>query len=189
MERFDISGSWRIAAAGAILGAALGWPGARGGVPSPPAGTERVVVASVTDGDTLLLDDGRRVRILGIDAPETVHPGLSGPQAFGRQASRRLTQLVQARVIGLERDRSEVDAYGRLLRHVWLGQDLVAAILLREGLAWPLGIPPDLGHAEDLAAAGATARAAGLGIWGIARPTPLAVFRRPPALGVPGLRP
>lgn len=152
----------------------------------PPAGTETVLVLEAVDGDTLRLADGRRVRILGMDTPETHHPGMTGPQPGGPEAAARLKGLVEGRRVGLERDRSDRDAYGRLLRHVWLGGDLVAARLLAEGLAWPLSIPPDQGHRARLAAAAAAARGARRGLWGQARPTALAVFGPPPATGPNG---
>lgn len=145
----------------------------------PRAGAEAARVAEAVDGDTLLLADGRRVRILGLDAPETLHPGMAGPQPLGPEAAARLKALVEGRTVGLERDHSESDHYGRLLRHVWSGDDLVAARLLSEGLAWPLSIPPDRGHQAELAAAVTRARAARRGLWGLTRPTALAVFGHP----------
>jgi endonuclease YncB( thermonuclease family) len=57
-----------------------------------------------------------------------------------------------------------------------LGRRLVAELLVREGLGRADIIPPDHGHAEALRAAEAEARAARRGVWGLPRPTPLAVF-------------
>ncbi len=172
-----------------VLALGLGWrrlaAAHRGGAAAeaPPPGTEVVLVREAVDGDTLRLADGRRVRILGLDTPETHHPGMAGPQPGGPEAAARLKGLVEGRQVGLEWDASDRDHYGRLLRHVWLGPELVAARLLAEGLAWPLTIPPDQGHQAELAAAAASARAAGRGLWGRARPTALAVFGRPAAVG------
>jgi endonuclease YncB( thermonuclease family) len=175
-----------LTAASLVLVLGLGWrrstSDARVDHPGPPPdGTESVLVLEALDGDTLRLADGRRVRILGLDTPETHHPGMTGPQPGGAEAAARLKGLVEGRRVGLERDRSDHDAYGRLLRHVWLGKELVAARLLAEGLAWPLSIPPDMGHQDRLAGAANAARAARRGLWGQARPTSLAVFGHPAA--------
>lgn len=175
---------WASALLAFLLTTAAGWALLRGPAGAAPAsgaappGAERARVAQVTDGDTLLLADGRRVRLLGLDAPETVHPGLRGPQPFGAQAAARLAELAAGREVFLEVDHTERDGYGRLLRHVWLDGELLAARLLEEGLAWPLSIPPDQTRQEQLAAAAARAQAARRGLWGQGRPTPLAPFRQ-----------
>jgi micrococcal nuclease len=157
------------AGAGAWLAAAAG-----------PAGAEHARVARVVDGDTLDLADGRTVRVLGIDTPETHNPGLTGPQPLGPEATARLEQLVAGRTVALEPDTTDRDHYGRLLRHVWRGRVLVAEVLAREGLGRAYVIPPDTRHADRIRAAEAAARAAGRGLWGLPRPTPLAIFRSTP---------
>jgi len=141
-----------------------------------PDAAERARVAQVIDGDTLRLSDGRSVRLLGIDAPETVNPNLGAEQPFGRDASARLAQLVEGQDVALERDTTDRDHYGRLLRHVWVGGRLVSETLAREGLAWSYAVPPDLRHRERIRAAEAAARQAERGLWGIERPTSLPVF-------------
>jgi endonuclease YncB( thermonuclease family) len=157
-------------------------PSARAGVgawlaaSAGPAGTERAWVARAVDGDTLDLVDGRTVRVLGIDTPETHNPALAGPQPLGPEATARLAALVAGRAVALEPDTTDRDHYGRLLRHVWRGRTLVAEVLAREGLARAYVIPPDSRHAARLRAAEAAARAARRGIWGLPRPTPLPIF-------------
>lgn len=145
----------------------------------PPAGTPSARVARAVDGDTLVLVDGTVVRILGIDAPETRHPDMDGPQPLGDAAARRLEELVGGRDVVLEADTTPTDHFGRSLRHVWLGRQLVAEALLREGLGHALVIPPNARHADRLRGAEDAARAAGRGVWGLARPTPLAIFGEP----------
>lgn len=130
------------------------------------------------DGDTLRLEDGRVVRVLGIDAPETRHPDMRGPQPLGVEAAARLALLVEGRAVALERDAQDADHYGRLLRHVWVGEELVAERLLAEGLARSLILPPSQGHAARLRAAESAAREGRRGLWGLARPTPLPIFER-----------
>jgi len=90
--------------------------------PAPPlrANRERAKVIKVVDGDTIKLEDGRAVRYIGIDTPETVHP--SKPvQCYGKEASDKNRELVEGKEIELEKDVSEVDKYGRLLRYIWIG--------------------------------------------------------------------
>ncbi|MCB0216035.1 MAG: thermonuclease family protein [Caldilineae bacterium] len=169
-------------AAALVLGAGGGARVALSRMPEgPPADAERARVREVIDGDTLVLDGGEHLRILGVDTPETRHPELDGPQALGPEASARLKHLVEGREVRLEREAQDRDHYGRLLRHVWLGRRLIAEQLLEEGLAWRLVLPPNTGHAERLARAEARARAAGRGLWGLPRPTPLPIFGRPGA--------
>lgn len=176
-----------VAAAAAALGSwALGAKvvGVQGPAATPWArGSERAIVARVVDGDTIELADGRTVRLLGLDAPETVSPALGAAQPLGAEASTRLARMLTGREVVLERDRTEADHYGRLLRHVWLGRTLVAEALVAEGLAWSNAVPPDDRHRPRIRDAEERARAEGVGLWGLLRPTPLAVFGptgRPP---------
>ncbi len=142
----------------------------------PPC-TERLGVERVIDGDTLVLEDGRKVRLLAVDAPETVNPQLSAVQPLGAAATARLTELVAGRTVALERDVSNTDHYGRLLRHVWLGRRLVSEILVREGLARAGSVPPDMRHADRLRAAETEGPPAPRGGWGRAPAPPLPALR------------
>jgi len=149
-----------------------------GGSGAPP-GSERSRVVHVVDGDTLVVEDGRTIRLLGIDTPETHNPNLRGPQALGEAATTRLAAMVEGKTVELESDETNTDHYGRALRHVWLGRTLVAETLAREGLGHALVIPPNTRHAERIRAAEAAAKAAGRGLWGLPRPTPLPIFATP----------
>lgn len=148
-----------------------------------PGHVSRARVIQVIDGDTLVIEGGATVRLLGIDAPETSHPGLEHPQAYGQEAKERLRRLVEGRVVSLEQDVSDTDHYGRSLRHVWLGGRLVSEVLVAEGLARANSIPPDRRYADRLARAEERARRSGRGLWSLPRPTPIGVFRLlpPPA--------
>ena len=92
-----------VAAAAAALGAwALGarLVGVQGPAVTPWArGSERAVVARVVDGDTIELADGRTVRLLGLDAPESVSPALSAAQPLGVEASSRLARMLTGREV------------------------------------------------------------------------------------------
>jgi micrococcal nuclease len=161
------------ALAGSVAGQAVS------GVGGQPAGLETAIVARVIDGDTLLLGDGRTVRLLGVDAPETSNPNMVSAQPFGREATEALAAAVAGRAVGLERDVTDADHYGRLLRHVWCDDVLVAERLAGQGLAHAGAFPPDTRHAERILQAEQRARDAGLGLWGLPRPTSLPAFRSP----------
>ncbi|MCO5996109.1 thermonuclease family protein [Actinoallomurus rhizosphaericola] len=138
-----------------------------GGGPGPPHDARSARVVRVVDGDTLLLRiDGRsrRVRLIGVDAPET----WARHDCFGAEATRALRRLTPAgaevRVAG---DRAPDDRFGRLLLHLWTSRGgLVAASLVRNGFARALVVPPDTRYAAVLGAAEAAARRAGVGLWG-----------------------
>lgn len=126
-------------------------------------------MVSVTDGDTVrVLLDGRevRVRYVGIDTPEVGE----GAEPFGEEATAANAALVDGQTVTLERDVSETDRFGRLLRHVWIETDagwvLVGRELLRQGLARVVTFPPDVKYHDDvLLPAQAAAREAGIGLW------------------------
>ncbi len=114
------------------------------------------------------------MRYIGIDTPETVDPRRP-VECFGREASERNAQLVEGRSVGLERDVSETDQFGRLLRYVWVDGKMVNALLVEEGYATATVFPPDVRYAELFAALEAQAREAGRGLWSAcATPEPAA---------------
>jgi micrococcal nuclease len=91
-------------------------------------------VKRVVDGDTLLLNDGTRVRLQGIDAPESVKPD-HPVEPFGREAARFARRLLAQGMVRLEFDSDLHDRHGRLLAYVWCGDRMLNEELLREGLA------------------------------------------------------
>ena len=113
------------------------------------------------DGDTIIIEGGYRVRYIGIDTPE-IHPDL---EAFGIEAWQANRQLVEGKKLRLERDVSETDKYGRLLRYVWVDDILVNAELVRAGLARAKAYPPDTKYQYHLEQMEAEARKAGRGMW------------------------
>jgi micrococcal nuclease len=119
------------------------------------------VVERIADGDTFTCRDGRRVRLIGIDAPELAQ-GESGRQA--RAALRRLAPPGAS--VRLERDVAPRDRYGRELAYVWSGSRLVNEALVLEGWAMLYTVPPNVKYAERLERVQKQARAAGAGLWG-----------------------
>lgn len=123
-------------------------------------------VVRVIDGDTIKIEGDKVVRYIGIDTPETVHP--SKPvQCFGKEASDKNRELVEGKEVKLEKDVSETDKYGRLLRYVWLGNDmLVNEYLVREGYAQSSTYPPDVKYQDRFLEAQRLAREEKKGLWG-----------------------
>jgi len=134
---------------------------AGGGLPA--TGT----VERVVDGDTFVLAGGARVRLLGIDTPETVDPDRP-VGCFGPQASAYSKHLLTGRRVRLVYDREHHDVYGRLLAYVYLdGRPplFVNRRLIERGFARTLSIPPNTAHAHELAAAERYAALTGAGLW------------------------
>ncbi len=147
--------------------------------PMPPGDGQLARVVAVTDGDTIKVDLGagviERLRYIGIDTPETVHP--SEPvEPWGPEASAANAALVAGREVLLERDVSERDRYDRLLRYVWVeqadGWHMVNAELVALGLAEVRAYEPDTRHDAWLRQVEDEAKAAGLGMHGRADTTP-----------------
>ena len=105
---------------------------------SPPADLHEgdVAVVRVVDGDTLVLDHNVRVRLIGVNCPESVKPD-TPVEPFGLEAS-NYTKREVAKVgdrVRLQFDRERYDIHGRTLAFVWLGDRMLNEELLREGLA------------------------------------------------------
>ena len=128
------------------------------GCSSPP---DMALVIQVIDGDTVIIEGGYRVRYIGIDTPE-VYPEL---EAYGVEAWQANRDLVEGKVVHLERDVSETDKYGRLLRYVYVDSIMVNAELVRLGLARAKAYPPDIKYQLYLEELEIEARDDGRGIW------------------------
>ena len=140
----------------------------------PVGPTEAAHVVRIVDGDTIVVDRGRgpeKVRYIGMDTPETVDPD-TPVEPFGEAATAANAALVAGADVVLERDVSDVDRYGRLLRYVWLrvtgppsGWLMVDLELVREGYAQVATFPPDVRYVDLFVAAERAARDAGRGLW------------------------
>ncbi|MBU6328519.1 MAG: thermonuclease family protein [Acidobacteria bacterium] len=136
---------------------------------SASAFAARPTVVHVIDGDTIDVRIGRsttRVRLLGIDTPETKDPR-KPVQCFGPEASRRTAELLPVgTIVHLEADRETHDAFGRTLAYVHRDDGLFVNLsLVAEGYADVLIIAPNGSHNSELRAAAAAARAAPIGLW------------------------
>lgn len=94
---------------------------------SGPYHVERVV-----DGDTLLLKGGTRVRLIGVNTPETKHPDRP-PEPWGREASEFTRRQVEHREVTLQFDRERRDRYRRVLAYVYVGDRCLNEEIIRAG--------------------------------------------------------
>ncbi len=130
------------------------------GQEEPAARVQRVI-----DGDTIELASGERVRYIGINAPESVDPR-RGTECFGKEASEFNKDLVEGKIVRLEKDSSDRDKYGRLLRFVYPEDGTLAnEVLVREGYARVSTYPPDVSKKDILRAAEQEARDNKRGLW------------------------
>lgn len=136
-------------------------------------------VQRVVDGDTVVLTDGRRVRLIGLDTPELPHDGEPG-EPLG-EAARKALQSLLARHGGrvrLEYDRRRKDPHGRTLAHLFTpdGTNLTET-LLEQGLASLVVIPPNVRHVDRYREAERRARTARRGVWRLPRFQPVEAAR------------
>lgn len=153
-----------------VLVSALSVVGCGGQTVSPPTAGS-AVVTKVIDGDTIEVNiDGHIavVRLLGVDAPETVHPNRP-EQCFGRQAADRLGELLPVgTTVGLTKDTQAKDHFDRLLLYVYLPDGLfVNQWLLDEGLAAVSIYEPNTHHRILLTRAAMTAERNDIGLWAV----------------------
>lgn len=152
----------------------------------PAAAT--AVVERVVDGDTIearIDGEAERVRLIGVDTPETVRPG-APVECYGPRASRFAKRLLEGRRVRLVFGAERRDRYGRLLAYAYLRRGagappgagapegarsrFVNAILVRRGLARTLTIPPNDRFAPFLRRLELDAARAGRGLWGACGP-------------------
>lgn len=136
--------------------------------------SDTVKVAKIVDGDTIKLESGETVRYIGIDTPETVDPR-KPVQCFGKEASAKNKELVEGKSVRLEKDVTDKDRYGRLLRYVWLGEEMVNEKLVREGYAKSYTYPPDVKYQDKIIAVQSLAQQENKGLWGSPCNTPRTV--------------
>ena len=119
----------------------------------------------VIDGDTLVLDDGQRVRYIGINAPELAHEDHRA-EPYGDASKRFNALLVNGKTVRLEFDKERFDRYQRLLAYVFLkNATFVNAEILANGYAYLLRKRPNLKYDSILLQSQRTAMSAKRGIW------------------------
>ena len=121
----------------------------------------QATVVGVVDGDTIDVNIGDRqyrVRYIGVDTPERGQYGYD-------EATLVNARLVSNKVVELEKDVSETDRYGRLLRYVWGEGEIVNAVLVARGYAQVATYPPDVKYQNHFLELQHQAQADGLGLW------------------------
>lgn len=125
---------------------------------APVTADELVRVKQVYDGDTILLEDGRKIRYLGINAPEFQEP-------FYLKAKRFNESLVLGREIRLELDQENTDLYDRVLAYVYVEDQMVNARMVQQGLAHAFFIGSNRKHNALFLRLQAEAKQRKIGIW------------------------
>lgn len=129
------------------------------------------VVSKVVDGDTFRVNDGTekgmRVRLIGVDAPESRNTGRKKIGYFGKQSKAYLQKLLTGKKVRLEFDVGKTDRYGRTLAYVYL-QDgtFVNASLIKQGYAMVMTVPPNVKFADLFTKLQQEARRSNKGLWG-----------------------
>lgn len=127
-------------------------------------------ITRVVDGDTFWVDDGspkgKKIRLIGVDAPETRKSSRKDVGYYGEEAKHFLLEMLSGESVRLEYDADRTDRYGRVLAYAYL-QDgtFINAELLRNGFAMVLTVPPNIRYAEKFVDLQRQARAKRKGMW------------------------
>jgi endonuclease YncB( thermonuclease family) len=136
--------------------------------PDPPKDAVTAKVQRVSDGDTFVaVVKGRRerVRVIGVDTPESVDPSRPD-EPYGEEASEFAKHHLDGETVRLAGDAEPRDRYGRLLAYVWLRDGTFwNALLVAEGYAQQLTIPPNVTYAALFRRLVAEARRNDRGLW------------------------
>jgi micrococcal nuclease len=136
-------------------------------------GLEEVLISRVVDGDTVELKDGRKVRFIGVNTPEST----TRTEEYGKEASNYTTEKLEGKTVWLQKDVSETDRYNRSLRLIWLEipkddmneeeirTKMFNADLVLNGYAEPSTYNPDVKYSEYFVKFAREARENGTGLW------------------------
>lgn len=127
-------------------------------------------VIKVVDGDTFWIEDGResrqKVRLIGVDAPETRRSSRKEVGPYGAEARSYLTKVLLDKDVLLDYDVDRKDRYGRTLAYVYLRDGtFVNAELVKQGYAMVMTVPPNVTYAEEFLRLQREARERERGLW------------------------
>jgi micrococcal nuclease len=150
------------------------------------ANYEKAVVTKIVDGDTFYvrLESGQEIKVrpIGVNCPELSHPNLGiKEQPYGKEAKEFTESQLLGKTVYLEKDVSNTDKYGRLLRYVWLAipqtnaeneikAKMFNAVLLEKGYAQVMTVPPDVKYADLFVNLQREARENKAGLWSLSVP-------------------
>ncbi len=136
-------------------------------------GLVAATISRVVDGDTVQLSTGQKVRLIGVNTPEST----TRHETYGKEASNYTTDKLEGKQVWLQKDVSETDRYGRLLRIIWLSvptndmdeneirTKMFNADLVLNGYAEPSTYPPDVKYSDVFVKFAREARSANKGLW------------------------
>jgi len=132
--------------------------------------SEYLPVTKVVDGDTFWVDDGSekglKIRLIGVDTPETRNTGRKVVGYFGSEAKDFATQMLSGKKVKLEYDVDRFDQYGRTLAYVYLEDGtFVNAELMKQGYAMVMTYPPNVKYADLFLKLQQEARENNRGLW------------------------
>jgi len=107
---------------------------------------DNTAITKIIDGDTVVVEGGYHIRLLGIDADEKNYPCYEA-------AKIRLEELILNKQARLEKDKTDVDQYGRCLRTIFIGNENIDLELVREGLAVARFYQPDVKYKDEISLA------------------------------------
>ena len=116
-------------------------------------------VKRVIDGDTFVLDNEQKVRLIGINAPES-------DDCYASESTDLAIQLLEGKNVILEKDISDTDKYGRLLRYAYSDDTFINQFLVSGGYAKAVNYPPDTKYKKLLEESETEARENNDGLWG-----------------------
>lgn len=125
---------------------------------SPNQKSKQSQVTRIIDGDTIELEDGTKIRYIGINTPEK-------DQCFGAEATAHNTKLVEGKTIDYETDVQILDRYGRTLAYVWVGDTFVNDQLVLDGYAKGATYPPNIKYVTRFTESEKKARENNVGLW------------------------
>jgi micrococcal nuclease len=145
-----------------------------------PAGYETATITRVVDGDTVeatvtaispgpaagqtTVGQNYDIRLIGIDTPESVKPG-TPIECFAKEASAATKALLEGQEVRLVKDVEEADRYGRLLRYIYIGDEMANARLVANGYAHAYTYPPNIRWSEVFVQLERDARDNDRGLW------------------------
>lgn len=125
-------------------------------------------VTRVVDGDTIVVaiaGEENKVRLIGVDTPESVHPDESRNVPYGKISSEFTRNALDGKLVYLEYDVDATDQYGRILAYVWLDDVMFNKTLLMEGHAVLATYPPNVRYVDEFTILQTQARDQGKGLW------------------------
>ena len=129
-------------------------------------------VKKIVDGDTFYIEDdtekGTKIRLIGVDAPESKNVFKKKIGYYGKEAKEYLTNLLSGKRVRLEYDLDRFDQYQRTLAYVYLEDGtFVNADLVKNGYAMVMTVPPNVKFAEEFLRLQQEARENNRGLWAI----------------------